>query len=157
MSQPSQPEAKAKRRGRRVALALYGIFVGGFILIASGNVIWQVFGPELVTRPEGSCTAGLRELVLALDRAREAASATPDESESAALLRFRSALGPEWDRHALVANTCQGNREFLAALDTIERLRYAEEHAVRLEASELAPLRFAVRKLMEGRLGSSTQ
>lgn len=157
MSSPISHEAKTKRRGRRVALGVYGVFVGAFILIASGNVAWQVFGPSAVAKPEGSCTDGLRELVHALERAREAASSTPEESESAALSRFRSALLPEWGRQGLVAATCHDDRELRAALDTIERLRYAEEHAVRLEATELAPLRLAVRKLMEGRLGSSTK
>ncbi len=38
-------------------------------------------------------------------------------------------------------------------LDAIERLRYAEEHAVRREAGELAPLRRKVQAIVDGELG----
>lgn len=154
MSHPNQPEAKAKKSGRRVALVIYGAIIAVFVVLASAQVTWQIFGGESATRPTGSCTQGLRELVLALDRAREAASTTPQKSESLALARFRDALLPEWREESLIALRCQDDS---SALDTVRRLRYAEERAVRLESSELAPLRLAVRKLMEGPLGSSTK
>ena len=157
MKHPSQPEADARRRGRRVAIALFGGFVALFIAIASFNVIQQIFAPSSLTQPVGSCSDELRGLVHALERAREAASEIDEADETAALSRFRLALQPEWGRHALIVALCRNQREMRDALDTIERLRYAEEHAVRLEASELAPLRLAVRKLMNERLGASAK
>lgn len=147
---------RARRSGRRVAIAIYGVFVGLFIVVASGNVIWRLYGPTSITTPAISCSEGLRELVVAIERAREAASSTPEVSETRALARFRDALRPEWDGQPLIAVRCANEKELRAALDTIERLRYAEEHAVRIESSELAPLRLAVRNLMSGLLGSST-
>lgn len=156
MSPETTPEERTRRRGRRVALVIYGAFVGLFIVIASGNVIWQLYGASAITKAAIPCSESLRELVSAVDRAREAASSTPEVSETKALARFREALRPEWDRQPLVASSCADEKELRAALDTIERLRYAEEHAVRIESSELAPLRLAVRNLMNGPLGSST-
>lgn len=157
MKHPSQPEADARRRGRRVSIALFGGFVVLFIAVATFNVIQQVFAPSSPTQTVGSCPDELRGLVHALERAREAASEIDEAGETAALSRFRLALQPEWGRYAAIFTRCRDQREMRDALDTIERLRYAEEHAVRLEASELAPLRLAVRKLMNDRLGASAK
>lgn len=150
----SQAELAARRRGRRAAVAIYYIVIATFIAIAAGQIAWQVFSPALSAHGEGSCKAGLRELAAAIDRARDAASSTPEGGEDAALARFRSALEPDWSHRDAVAVSCRGSRQLEAALDAIERLRYAEEHAVRLEASELAPLRLEVRELIAHRLDS---
>jgi hypothetical protein len=150
----SQAELEARRRGRRVAIAVYYLVIGTFIAVAAGEIGWQVFAPALSARATGSCKAGLRELAAAIDRARDAASSTPEGGEDAALARYRSALQPEWSRRDAIAASCRSSRQLTDALDAIERLRYAEEHAVRLEASELAPLRLEVRELMANRLDS---
>lgn len=157
MKHPSQSEADARRRGRRVAIAFFGGFVALFIAIASFNVIQQIFAPSSPNEPLGSCPDEVRGLVHALERARMAASEVDTASEAAALSRFRLALRPEWDRYSSIVDRCRDQREMRDALKTIERLRYAEEHAVRLEASELAPLRLAVRRLMNERLGTSAK
>jgi hypothetical protein len=81
-------------------------------------------------------------------RARDDAAKT-DQGEDAALARFRSALEPEWSHRDDIAARCQGTPRDKGALDAIERLRYAEEHAVRREAGELAPLRRRVQAIVD--------
>jgi hypothetical protein len=80
-----------------------------------------------------------------VERARTAASVT--DGEDAALDRFRRALQPDWDDRDHIEELCQPSPSSMAALDAIEQLRYAEEHAVRREAAELAPLRRRVQAM----------
>lgn len=93
-----------------------------------------------------TCRDGLLALHTAVERARRAAAGT--DGEDAALARFRAALTPEWGHRDDVAAACRGKAEDEGALDAIERLRYAEEHAVRREAGELAPLRRRVEAIV---------
>ena len=81
----------------------------------------------------------------AIERARKAGSST--DGEDAALADFRRALRPEWDDRDHIDDLCRPSPSSMAALDAIEQLRYAEEHAVRREASELAPLRRRVQAI----------
>jgi hypothetical protein len=110
----------------------------------------QVFFEPAAQPPYTSCREGLLELHRAVDRARLAAAGTDGENE--ALARFRSALMPEWGYRDGVAAQCQGKKTEEGALDAIERLRYAEEHAVRREAGELAPLRRRVQVIVDREL-----
>jgi hypothetical protein len=148
----------ARARGRRAALFLYYATVSAVCVTASVQVVRQIFvaGPK---SPYPTCRDGLRALASAVERARRAAadqdapgepsepSFTGDEDE--ALGRFRAALDPEWQHRDGVAATCRGSRNDERALDAIERLRYAEEHAVRREAGDLAPLRRRVRAILD--------
>ncbi|AUX22781.1 hypothetical protein SOCEGT47_032910 [Sorangium cellulosum] len=137
--------------GRRVAQVAY-FGVAALIIVASTlQIIQQVFFLPTVPSPYGSCREGLLALVRAVERAREAAPGT--DGEDAALARFRSELAPEWTYRDGVAATCRGSEEDKRALDAIERLRYAEEHAARREAGDLAPLRRRVRAIVDGQLG----
>ncbi len=123
------------RRGERSASA------------AAVAVTLQVFaappGPRF-----GSCEDGIRALAGAIDRARAAAAAS-DGDEDDAIARFRRALEPDWAGFDGVASSCRTKPENQRALDAIERLRYAEEHAVRREAGELAPLRRRVQAIVD--------
>jgi len=145
-------ETLARRRGRRAVMTVYYLVLVGFILAASGNVIWQVWSPVLQDYPPVDCRTGLRQLAKAIDRARQAAGSLSEASEDEALRRFRSALSPEWDQHGAVANTCRSDKSLSVALDVIERLRYAEERAVRREVSDLAPLRRRVGQIWSNEL-----
>jgi len=88
-----------------------------------------------------------------VERARGAAPGT--DGEDAAIERFRAALLPEWGHFDGVAVSCKGSEKDEGALDAIERLRYAEEHAVRREAGDLAPLRRRVQGIIETDLAAS--
>ncbi len=95
---------------------------------------------------------GLQRLAQGIDRARQAASGLAERGEDAALAEFRGSLSPEWDEHDAVAAACQSNHDLAVALDVIERLRYAEERAVRREVSDLAPLRRRVGQIKANQL-----
>jgi hypothetical protein len=145
--QRSAGEIRARRRTRRAVMTAYYVVVAAFIVIAAGNVTWQVWSPRFRHHEATDCGAGLEALKKGVARARQAAGELSEASEDAALARFRQALLPEWERHAAIAAACESNAEFATALDVIERLRYAEERAVRREVSELAPLRRRVEQL----------
>ncbi len=148
-SQGLPPEARtpAQARGRRVALILYYIAAVGVATAGSVQVFIQAFqrreAPELHI---ASCSDGLARLAHAVERARRVASGT--DGEDAALADFRRALSPEWDDRDHIEDLCRPSAPSMAALDAIEQLRYAEEHAVRREAAELAPLRRRVQGIV---------
>jgi hypothetical protein len=95
-----------------------------------------------------TCHEGLRALFSAVARARDLA-ARSEGDEDTALTRFRTGLAPEWGLRDAVAAQCRPSTKDAATLDAIERLRYAEEHAVRREAGELAPLRRKVEAFVD--------
>lgn len=142
--------AAAARRGRRVAMIAYYAVVAAIAVAGAVQVTQQVLLVPSAKPPYEGCHAGLLALFAAVERARAAAAGTDGEDE--ALARFRSALAPEWSYRDGVAATCRGSARDEGALDAIERLRYAEEHAVRREAGDLAPLRRRVQAIVGGEL-----
>jgi len=132
---PSRAEV-ARRRGRRVAVALFALVVGGATAVWSWQILWQVWGPGPPREPV-ECRAGLLDLLGAVRRARLAAAAETG-GERAALARFRHALEPEWTQRPTLESSCASDLQLRKALGDIDRLRYAEEHAVRYEAVDLA-------------------
>ena len=128
-------------------MAAYYVVVAAFIVLAAGNVTWEIWAPHFRRHVPADCGAGLEALKQGVERARQAAGELSEASEDAALARFRQALLPEWERREEIAAACESNAELARALDVIERLRYAEERAVRREVSELAPLRRKVEQL----------
>lgn len=138
--------------GRRIATVVYWAVVVAVSLAAGVEITWQVFVEPSPPAPYASCHEGLLSLFGAVVRARDAAAHT-EAGEDAALARFRAALGPEWTYRDGVAARCRGSTKDEGALDAIERLRYAEEHAVRREAGELAPLRRRVQAIVDAELG----
>lgn len=152
---PGKPKRTPRALGRRVGAIAYWTLVVGVCLAAAVEITWQVLFQGYPTAPYAGCHEGLRALFGAVVRAREAAAHT-GEGEDAALARFRAALQPEWTYRDAVAARCRATPHDEGALDAIERLRYAEEHAVRREAGELAPLRRRVQAIVDGELGGST-
>jgi hypothetical protein len=148
---PPRKPMTAPALGRRIAAIAYWTLVVAVSLAAGVEITWQVFQPG-PPAPYASCQEGLRSLFGALVRARDAAAHT-EAGEDAALARFRDALQPEWTYRDGVAARCRGSAKDEGALDAIERLRYAEEHAVRREAGELAPLRRRVQAIVDQELG----
>jgi len=155
---PAPPDAappaldKARARGRRVAFALYYVVAVAVAVAGTTQVFMQAFerraAPELHVT---SCPDGLSRLLSAIERARAAASLT--DGEDAALADFRKALRPDWDDRDNIEDLCRPSPSSMAALDAIEQLRYAEEHAVRREAADLAPLRRRVQAIAPRPLG----
>jgi hypothetical protein len=136
---------------RRGVTTAYYVVVTTFVAVAVGNVAIQVWTPALSSYPKEDCRSGLYALVQGVDRARAAAGGASDD-ETTALARFRAALLPEWNRHDAVAASCQRDAAWAPALDVVERLRYAEERAVRRDVTELSPLRRRALELVASRL-----
>jgi hypothetical protein len=143
--------------GRRIGQTVYY----GLVFVVAATATLQVareafLGEEQPAVPFATCREGLRELYAAVDRGRKAARYPADSeapwSEEAALQRYREAVRPTWRHRDGVATMCQDAPELRAALDAIERLRYAEEHNVRSQAAELGPLRRRVRRIVRQRL-----
>ena len=151
---PNTPDRSPRAVGRRVAVLVYYGIVAAIGAAAAIQLTQQVFFVPAPTPPYASCHDGLHALFGAVARAREAAAGAGG-GEDAALARFRRALEPEWTYRDGVASQCMSSAGSgdAAALDAIERLRYAEEHAVRREAGELAPLRRKVQAIVDGELG----
>lgn len=112
-------------------------------MVWATQVIMQAFdAPEA----DGlDCKAGLVALLEGLDQAR--ASAHPAANEDEALSAFRQNLGPEWTTARRVRTACMKDPARLAQFGKIERLRYAEEHAVRYQTRGLSADRNAVDKI----------
>jgi hypothetical protein len=142
----SQRVEVACRRGRRAGIILYAIVVGGFTAVCAAEIMYQVWGPHEGTPAPVGCRTGVKRLVLAVRRARQAAESETG-GERAAVDRFREALRPEWDWRVSLGRACQGDRMARLALGATDRLRYAEEHAVRYESVELARRRRRVSSL----------
>jgi hypothetical protein len=132
-------------------VGLYYALAAAIILACTVQMIQQVFFLPLKPSPYAGCHEGLLALARAVDRARDAAPGT--DGEDAAIERFRGGLEPEWSYRDGIAAACRGSAGDERALDAIERLRYAEEHAARREAGDLAPLRRRVRAIVDGELG----
>jgi hypothetical protein len=152
VSDKTTVRSSPRARGRRIAAIMYWALVVAVCVAGAGQVSWQVLHASAPPAPYRSCREGLRALHDAVVRARDAAAHT-DTGEDAALARFRDALQPEWTYRDGVAALCHPSPGDEGALDAIERLRYAEEHAVRREAGELAPLRRRVQAIVDGELG----
>jgi hypothetical protein len=151
---PGLPRSR-RAQGRRIALIVYYALVAVIGAGVAGQITRQVLFEPSPEPPYATCHEGLHALFDALARAREAAAGS-EGGEDAALARFRSALEPAWRYRDGVASRCRGSAQGVrdaGTLDAIERLRYAEEHAVRREAGELAPLRRKVQAIVDGELG----
>jgi hypothetical protein len=144
----------ARRTGRRIGSILFALFIGTFTIVCSAQVLYQGFRSTRVTQTSVQCRVGLRGLIVSLRRAR-AAAAAESGGERTSLKQFRDALGPEWEAHDAVLRSCARDEWALRALDQIDRLRWAEEHAVRYESVELAPSRQRVLAI-EQSLGAQT-
>ncbi|MEM9691223.1 MAG: hypothetical protein AAGA56_01640 [Myxococcota bacterium] len=152
-SKPSEPRPSqrpaalaVRRRAQRVGLALHLTVALGIALVASVQITQQIFAPAEVApaEPFGSCEAGLERLYAAIQAGRKAALQVSDvDDPEAPLLRFRAVAGPEWAHQKTVARLC--GKRYAPLLDSMERLRYAEEHGVRHQAAELTGLRRQVR------------
>ena len=92
-------------------------------------------------------------MVDAIDSARVAAENEPNEQ--AALAKFRGALASTWKYRPALTRACAQSKEAMRNLRAVDRLRYAEEHAVRYAAVDLAERRHEVKRLITSLRSSS--
>jgi hypothetical protein len=141
---PRPGRSRAKRLGQRLGIGVFAALVGIPTLIWTRQIMLAVF-PE-PGEPAPSCSAGLRELLQGVESARKAAL---DErgGERASLERFRTSLAPAWKKRPGLAAACGTSEKAAERLRAVDALRYAEEHAVRYEATALASQRQRARDL----------
>ena len=140
---------RARQLGRTIGIAVFSLIVAGFTVVCSVQICLQVWAPEVTPLPAGSnldCSAGTLRLVEAIEAARLASA--DQAEEQAALTQFRVALTPAWTYRAAIDRACAGNAEAIQRLRAVDRLRYAEEHAVRYGAIDLAKRRQEVKRLI---------
>ena len=136
---PATSDQPARRPlGPRLAAVGFLGFVVPWVFYISAQIVVQVLWPDVSPSPWGSCADGRRALAASLERAAREAEGNDDPDE--ALRRFRASISTEWRHVEGVRATCSTSDD-RRALDALERLRYAEEHAVRREVSSLARLR----------------
>ena len=143
MAGPTVP--RGVRLGRRLGIALFAVLVSVPTVVWSLQIMKVVWSPSPGPNPE-SCQEGQLGLLQAVDRARAAAAGLAASSERESLSRFRDALEPEWLSRPNLDDLCKAPRE-RKILREIDSLRYAEEHAVRYEATALARDRKRARDL----------
>jgi hypothetical protein len=136
--------SRARRLGRRIGIVVFALLVAVPTLLWTRQIMLAIFYAEPGARPE-SCRAGLVGLLKGVERARAAAEETTGERQS--LERFRGALGPAWQGRSQLDSLCGRRPKDEGRLREIDALRYAEEHAVRYEATALAHQRQRAREL----------
>lgn len=155
MDASSGDEARARLRGKRIAHAIVATTAVAFIGASAVQIIPAVFGvggraaPDSPAAPEErACTAGIRSLSFALDRATakawspEANRLAVDEADANAIIQaFQEALLPEWDAGASIGQACAKSRDGVEAWAALLRLRRAEEQFALRGFVDLAPLR----------------
>ena len=136
---------RARQLGRTTGIAVFSLIVATFTVVCSVQICLQVWMPE-ITPGTIDCSAGTLRLVEAIEAARIASA--DQAEEQAALARFRGALTPAWTHRAAIDRACAGDVEAIQRLRAVDRLRYAEEHAVRYGAVDLAKRRQEVKRLI---------
>lgn len=149
---------RARQLGRTIGIAVFSLIVATFTAVCSIQICLQVWAPEvtplpshfLTKQPGGApnfdCSAGTLRLVEAIEAARLASADAAEERT--ALAQFRGALSPAWTYRAAIDRICAGDAQALQRLRAVDRLRYAEEHAVRYGAIDLAKRRQEVKRLI---------
>jgi hypothetical protein len=137
--------ARPAALGRTLGIAVFAFLMAGFTVVCSVQICLQVWAPRIEPAPF-DCSAGTLALAEAVDTARLAAADEADEQ--AALAKFRGALEPIWKYRPALGRSCASSPGALRHLRAIDRLRYAEEHAVRYAAVDLAERRNEVNRLV---------
>jgi hypothetical protein len=137
--------SRGRKLGKRLGIAVFAAFVSIPTAVWSLQIMQAVWAPPPGPAP-ASCPAGVAGLLDALERAK-AAVTDGSQGERESLQAFRESLLPEWAARGAVGEMCGGRRDSEVLLREIDGLRYAEEHAIRYEASALAGQRLKVREL----------
>lgn len=141
----SRPKQR-KSTARIVGTVVFGLVIAGLTAIFATQIILQAWGYGVPETHE-SCRAGVQQLLVHLDQARQSAAAQAAERD--ALDAFRRALGQPWASRSALGRRCAEDPAAARLLRELEQLRYAEEHAVRYASRELAGRRRAVQAMAD--------
>lgn len=137
----ADPLERTRRLGRRAGIiGVFGLTTA-FTVVCAGQVLLQALPRGTVPSPV-ACRDGVRRLATAVERARAAETGGPAGGD--ARERFRDQLEPEWSERKGLDASCAGDAPARLALDRLDELRYAEEHAALRAAADLNARRGAV-------------
>lgn len=137
--------SRVRQAGRTAGIVVFATLVSAFTIVCSVQICLQVWAPKIVPTPV-DCVAGTLLLVDSIEAARTAAAEMV--GEQAALSAFRNTVAPAWAFRPALGLECKRDPKAVARLHAVDRLRYAEEHAVRYEAADLAARRHEVERLI---------
>jgi hypothetical protein len=146
MTDQQDAREQHRRKAKRFIFIGYFCLVTVVIAISISQVARQVYA-EPAQVPAVRCSEELVRLMSAIDRATTKAQGSLGPAQDV-LPQFRSDLSPEWDRLEPLRKACS-NEPHAQALDAIEQLRYAEEHAVRRDSFELTDRRKQARLMLD--------
>lgn len=138
-------DAHVRRIGRRLGVGVFVGVVTTFTAVCSAQICLQVWASPVASGPV-DCATGTLDLIRSVVAAREAASSEVTEREG--LARFRETVAEAWSQRTALARACAETPGGLRYLKEIDRLRYAEEHAVRYRTTDLSRRRQAVERMM---------
>ena len=141
-----EQERRRRMRGRAAGLAAFGLLVSACVGVWSLQICLQVWaknhGDDVI-----DCATGVLGLVDGITLARQRASKVP--TEQGALTAFRDTIAAPWSLYPAVERGCRASEDDRRRLREVERLRYAEEHAVRYRATDLTRRRQSVASLTQ--------
>lgn len=149
MTEPAPPHTTVAARGRTAGKVVFGLLVAVPTLVWALQIIFQAFASPPPSELE--CEEGLEQLITGIEQARQSAFGQTNEAQ--AIEAFRANLGSVWQEPRSVRERCKDEPGMRSMFGRVERLRYAEEHAVRYESRGIAADRRAVEQLKR-RLGS---
>lgn len=153
MTAEDRTTRRVQKKGRRAIMIAYFVVVVIISTICTIEIVIQAISSQggRATDAHVECVEGVRSLAAAVDRARSKVDGT-NRVEADAVAKYRAALEPEWSHRGAVRRACRGDRQRLDALDAVVHLGFAEEHAVRRNAVELAPFRRRASELLNAHI-----
>ena len=134
-----------KKRLRQLASGFVLVVAVAFIVASTWQIIAAVFGIGVVastqaaTPEEASCTAKLRTLASALERASDQAAHEPDDAHARSA--FEAAIAPEWNDEVASEKLCSPTARSREAWAALLRLRRGYEGRSQKDARDVGPMR----------------
>ena len=133
-----------KKRLRQLASSFVLVVALLFITASVWQIVVAVFGVAPVgahtaTPEESACTAKLRTLEGALQRASDRAAHEPDDAHARSA--FEAAIAPEWNDEAAAEKTCSPTARTREAWAALLRLRRGYEGRSQKDARDVGPMR----------------
>lgn len=132
-----------KKRLRQLASGVVLAVAVPFIVWSTWQIVSAVYGvappARASTAEEATCTAKLRTLQAALERASDHASHEPDDAHAQAA--FEAAIAPEWDEQGAAERACDTSPRGRDAWAALLRLRRGLEGRSKKDARDVGPLR----------------
>jgi hypothetical protein len=132
-----------KKRLRQLATGFMFALALPFVVLSTWQLVEATFSGKVSARAatpeEAACTAKLKTLASALERASDTAAHEPDEDH--AHRAFAAAILPEWNDEGAVETTCNTSPRSREAWAALLRLRRGLEGRSQKDARDVGPMR----------------